>query len=392
VTPSRLPDEERDAGDIPQPHRIRTPVPVTPSRRPDARDGESLASGPVPVPETQPRDAPGPAPTGRAVPVTEAEVPPFETERRTPPSTYHIPPPSVPGDRTPPPSAPRDQRYDDAADPERLARAREAEDRLRNAAQDAEENEDRREQNFREQEEERQRTFMENEQRRDEEAGQRRDEIWQDLEQRLAAPPQVVHAASGDAPPVAGSVRSASVVAPPQPADINEALRAQREELARERELERAERERLLADAEAERTLRNQEREDRIQALENELAAVKAELENERQLRATEEADAKEREQQETQERDEGIRNQLGDITNLIQDQADACARKKELMDQRWEESQARQEAQDAKCQEMFDMVAKMVEDRDADRVREEEERIANEGRPGMFPVCAFNE
>jgi hypothetical protein len=278
---------------------------VTPSRRQDARNRESLASEPVPVPETHPRNAPGsPA---------ESEVPPFETERRTPPN---IPPPSLPGDRPPP-----DQQYDDAK------------------------------------QEERQRIFMENEQRNKE----ARDETWQDLERRS---PQVVHAVSGDAQPVAGSVRSASDVAP---ADINEALRAQREEPGCERELEQAERERLVANAEAERALR-------IQAFEGELAAVKAELENERQLRATEEADAKKRELQETRERDEGIRNQL------------------EKMDQRWEESQARQEAQDARCQEMFDMVARIVEDREADRVRTEEERIANEGRPGRFPVCAFNE
>jgi hypothetical protein len=303
---------------------------------------------------------------------------PIETERHTPPSTYHIPPPSVP----------RDQRYDDA---ERL-RVREAEDRLRNAAKEAEEDEDRRGQSFREQEEETQRSFMENEQRKDEEAGQRRDETWQDLEQRLAAPPLVIHADSGDARPVAGSVRSTSPLAPAQPADINEALRAQREELAREKELERAERERLVADAEAERALRNQEREDRIQAFEVESAAVKAELEDERQLRAEENAYVKEREQQETRERNEGIRNQVGDIIDLIQDQADARARKKELTDQRWEESQTWKAAQDAKCQEMFDMVAKIVEDREADRVKAEEERIANEGRPGRFPVCAFDE
>jgi hypothetical protein len=90
--------------------------------------------------------------------------------------------------------------------------------------------------------------------------------------------------------------------------------------------------------------------------------------------RAIEETDAKEGAQQEIRERDEGIRNQLG------------------KMDQRWKESQARQEAQDARCQEMFNMVAKIVEDREADRVRSEEERIVDEGRPGRFPVCAFDE
>ena len=97
----------------------------------------------------------------------------------------------------------------------------------------------------------------------------------------------------------------------------------------------------------------------------------------------TEEAATREQERQEALERDEAVRNQLGDITNLVQDQRDECARKRELMDERWVEKQTRREQKDTKMQDLYDMVAKIVEDREAEKVRAEEERIANEGKPG---------
>jgi hypothetical protein len=62
-------------------------------------------------------------------------------------------------------------------------------------------------------------------------------------------------------------------------------------------------------------------------------------------------------------EHNKGIWSQLGDITNLLQDQAKACARKKEVMDERWEVSQARRADKGAKCQELQDMVNKIIED-----------------------------
>ncbi|KAH7904706.1 hypothetical protein BJ138DRAFT_1018746 [Hygrophoropsis aurantiaca] len=81
------------------------------------------------------------------------------------------------------------------------------------------------------------------------------------------------------------------------------------------------------------------------------------------------------------------MRGQLGDITNLVQDQRDACAAKKEVADQRWEEKQGRREHKDAQMQELRDMVFRLVEDREADKIRQEEERLANEGKPGIERV-----
>jgi hypothetical protein len=151
---------------------------------------------------------------------------------------------------------------------------RDVEDRLQIAARGAEENEDRREQTFRDHEEE----------RRDDESTQRREEIWQDLEQWIGGPPEVNQVGDGEVQSIAPTVRIVvQKAASRHAADIMDTVRAEREELVRKREAAQAEQETLLADADAERARRNQEREARIQALEYELAAVKDELENVRQ-------------------------------------------------------------------------------------------------------------
>jgi DNA repair exonuclease SbcCD ATPase subunit len=165
--------------------------------------------------------------------------------------------------------------------------------------------------------------------------------------------------------------------------DIMTTVRMEREEMAREREAAAADRERLQAEQDAARLRAEEECQAKISALEEELARVREELENERQQRITEEAETRERERMEALERDEAVRNQLGDITNLVQDQREECARKKELMDERWAEKQTRRGEKDSKMQDLYDMVAKIVEDREADKIKAEEERLANEGKPG---------
>jgi len=231
----------------------------------------------------------------------------------------------------PPPHSPDLSYGDDEGD--RDGRLREVEERLSQRAQAAAEAEDLREAEFRRKEDERNRLFLEHEQRRDDESRQRRDQVLQE---------------------------------PPPPAQPGEPE--------------------LSAEAAEARTRTEDEREARIRALEAELATVKAELDNERQQRVTEEAETRERERQETLDRDEAVRNQLGDITNLIQDQRDVCARKKELMDERWEEKQVRREDKDSKLAELRDMVTKIIQDREEDRLKAEEDRVAAEARPGLSP------
>jgi hypothetical protein len=317
---------------------------------------------------------------------SEEEIP--EATRR-PSTIIRIPPPRSPG--------PGDLGRDDEQreHQEHLAHTQQ---RLAEVAQDAEEAEDRREQHFRDGEEERSRLFREHEARRDEAAGQRRDELMQELERRLAeAFPQLEVPADvlpskgepiipGDTASMAESLRSAAQDAATRHAeDIMDIVKGEREEIAKERDMARTEWERLLAQSEAERNAVNDEKDARIRALENELASVRSDVENERQQRVTEEAERKERERAESLEREEGLRNQLTDITNLLQDQREDCIRKRETSDERWREQQERNEHKDALCQEIRDMVARMLEDREADRIRDEEERLATESKPGLF-------
>jgi hypothetical protein len=283
------------------------------------------------------------------------------------------------------------------AERDRQERFHALEGQLIRAADTAAEGEDLREAEFRRNEDERQRVFLDHETRRDEESTQRRHQIWHDLEDRLATlpppppgpvPVPVIHVTEPshvETESIIGSIRQVAEDATTRyAADILETVRAERDELGREREAAAAERQRLHDELEAERTRVATERDQRIRALEAELAECRDHLENERQLRITEEAETRERERQEALERDEAIRNQLLDITNLVQDQRDLCVRKKELMDSRWEEKQGRREDKDARMAEIRDTVARIIQDREADRLRAEEERAAAQERPGL--------
>ena len=298
--------------------------------------------------------------------------------------------------------------------------------------------EDRRERIFRENEEAREAIFDEAELRRAEEAAHRRNQIWADLEERLQAlPPATVAVPRSDAgsiqsihvaesttsvhtPPISptvpvtpivlGSPVSLPVVEPasrPEPVsipedaasivqsmqtaaarhaeEIREIVELEREQMANERAELAAERERMIEECRQERARLDAEKEARIAELETELVQVKADLEAERALRVSEEADRRERERSEDLERHEAVHTQLGDITNLVQEQRDECARKKELMDERWNEKMNRRVEKDAQIGNLYDMVTRIIEDREAERIRREEERIAAESRPGVL-------
>lgn len=294
----------------------------------------------------------------------------------------------------------------------------EAENRLAEIARSAQQAEDRRESHFRHHEEDRDRIFADNEARRDEESRHRRDEIYRDLEDRiddrLGRVRSETHTLAGDRPLRSERPeRTASIhesmytaaqdAASRHAADIMETVRMEREELAREREAAAAERERHQAELDAERARHRQEWEadrarereeceSRIRALEETNArllaqndSLLAQIESERQGNLTEEAENRERARQEALERDEAVREQLGDITNLVQDQRDECARKKELMDERWTDKLRRREDKDEKLQSLYDMVTRLVEDREAEKARADEERQAAEGKPGRL-------
>jgi hypothetical protein len=91
----------------------------------------------------------------------------------------------------------------------------------------------------------------------------------------------------------------------------------------------------------------------------------------------------RERARQELIERDENIRAQLGDITDLVQNQRDMCEEKKRLMDTRWEQREARREDKNAQMIiELRDMVQKIHDDMERDRSKfEDEHRETQEGK-----------
>ncbi|TFK53121.1 hypothetical protein OE88DRAFT_1807017 [Heliocybe sulcata] len=288
------------------------------------------------------------------------------------------------------------------ADAERARQERfeDLERRMAEAAEIAMADDERRDQEFRQHEEERDRLFADKEAQRDEEAARRRDEIWVDLEQRLAAgglppapaPPESIEAIpipqperiEPDTASIIGSMREA---ANQHATEIREIVNLERENLMREREEAEAERERLRAEAEAERAQLEQERENRIAQLEEELARTRAELEDERAQRKTEEAESRERARQEALERDEVVRGQLGDITNLAQENLECCTSKRQIMDERYAEKQTRREEKDAKFQALYDMVNTMMEESAAERQRAEAERAEAAAKPGVEVV-----
>ncbi|KAI0772886.1 hypothetical protein BD413DRAFT_603742 [Trametes elegans] len=266
----------------------------------------------------------------------------------------------------------------------------------------AQEEELKRDENHKANEWERQRVFEASEERREQEAQARHNAIWDDLENRLNAlplPPQT----EGALPvPPPGTERPADIPgpafeseeAPPPPPgesppqsvvpvmapdtealiesmrqaaarhadDIREVVDREREQLIREREEAQAERERAQAEAAAEKERMHEEYQAHIRALESELGAVRKELEDEKLSRQAEEAERRETERAEMLERDEAMRNQLSDITNIVSEQRDELARKRELADERWEVKQGRWEQKDAEDAQTRNMLQQLLE------------------------------
>ena len=121
----------------------------------------------------------------------------------------------------------------------------------------------------------------------------------------------------------------------------------------------------------------------KIAALEARLAQVWADFESAKALRISKEAGHKERERLEDLEMHEGTGAQPSDIANIVQEQQDEHARKEELMDERWNEKMNRRVEKDVQTSNPYDIVTRITEDREAERIRREEESTAAESRPG---------
>lgn len=345
---------------------------------------------------TAPSTRPGPGYDEHGVPV----APPAESmygDQRVPFTEEHVRPlpgrPITPERYSPRPTVtpfPGDLAQADA-ERERLECLAEVENRLQEVAGHAQVAEDQRENDFRRNEEDRERIFMESEERREQEARERQEAIWRDMQGLGAAPPPprppTIHTDVGDGASMhtvhtvqAASEEAASLLA----ASIKDTVQAEREQFAREREELAAERAQLEAERDSARRQLMEEKEAHVRALEEELATLRGELENEKQLRSTDDSEARERERQALADSSE-TRAQLGDITNLIQDQREACERKKELMEERWNEKQQRRQDKEYKWVELQDMVRKIHDDMESDRQKAEDARLADESKPGPF-------
>ncbi|KAG6330770.1 hypothetical protein ID866_8320 [Astraeus odoratus] len=303
-------------------------------------------------------------------------------------------PPSEIAHRVPAPAAPEHvlpgpehiQFPDDLRDQhERLG---EAERELAQIIHDAHDAELKREDDFRTSEEARQQIFEENEAQRDAASRQRSDALFHELEERVAnAPPLPVPPPRDhdqDQVSIIESIRTATQdAASRHAADILETVRGERELLDKEREQLAAERERERAGLAAERLRIDEEHAARVQALEEELDRVRAELDNERQLRMTEADETRAA----AAERDEALRNQLADIANMVQQNHSCCEENKAMTEAHWAEKQNWKNERDNQIQELLGIVARVVEEQAAARQREEEARQANEGKPSIEEV-----
>ncbi|KAI6126668.1 hypothetical protein F5141DRAFT_1248011, partial [Pisolithus sp. B1] len=86
-------------------------------------------------------------------------------------------------------------------------------------------------------------------------------------------------------------------------------------------------------------------------------------------------------------ERDDALRNQLTEITNLVQQNHACCEENKAAGEERWTEKQHWKTERDGQIQELLGIVAKIVEEQNGAKQREEDARRANEGKPGVEQV-----
>ena len=303
----------------------------------------------------------------------------MEEDADRPPSEmiHHVPAPEHP------PLFPGPE-FEDALR-ERQERLDDAEHELAQVVHDAHEAEGRREKEFRDNEDDRERIFLEGEERRETETRQRGDALFHELEDKIAGIPQVPPIPvppphDPDQASIIESIHAATQESASRHAsDIMDTVRMEREEMAREREALAAERERERAHLEEERQLLDEERLAKIAALEEDLARARADLDSERQLRENEQNEAR----MAAAERDEALRNQLADITNMIQQNQALCEEKRALMEEHWAEKQRWKEERDGQMRDLMGMVSRLADEQAAAREREEEQRLANEGKPG---------
>jgi hypothetical protein len=226
--------------------------------------------------------------------------------------------------------------------------------------------------------------FLDREAHRNEEARQRANAIWNDLEERLAALPLVPLApvsavplvpAAGEKPapeeeraeiePIEPAPQEAA--AAPHVGDIMEMIQLARDEFVKEHERLAAQRAAFFDEVREEKDREIEEKDNRIRGLEEELQQLRAEFQAERQQHLTEEAERREQELQERMADSNEMRAQLTDLTHLVQDSRNMIEEQKTASDA---DKEARRQDEEADMIELKDMIRKIHEDMEVDRRR----------------------
>ena len=292
------------------------------------------------------------------------------------------------------PSGPGPLGYDDA-ERARQERFGDIERQLADVTQEAVESEMRREHDFQEKEAERDHRFAEKQAEWDRQFGEgegRRDGVLPTLARQPVPPgsaplPEDMLGVPQRAESVIASIRRASTESAARHADdLRDIVQGEREEMARQLQAEREEarvaQEALEQQVLAERKRADDERDARMRELEEELARVRAELDHERQQRDHDEEMRREADSQRMSERDEETRQQLSEITDLLLAHREEFARKKESVDERWNEKLAWRDETNNNFQGLFNMIQGMMDSCAEEKARCEEERRAAEQRP----------
>ena len=164
-------------------------------------------------------------------------------------------------------------------------------------------------------------------------------------------------------------------------------LETARTEAARVREELDAERERRIADVEAQNN-----------ALKEELASLRAQndqlkndLEQERQLRITEDVARKEAERDEDRQRADDLATQLSEVANIVSDTKNECVRKREVSDERWAQKEAWQSDCNTQMDEMKQMMQGFQQMFQDDLRQRQAEREAEAAKPSEWNCLRAN-
>ncbi|KAG8896639.1 hypothetical protein FRC00_005624, partial [Tulasnella sp. 408] len=406
---------------VPSVIRITTPqvaraTPIVVARAPPV---PTVIAGPTPVapPIDYPPQVELVTPTGTARPpltvisyesgpplVEEPPSPdrPPHTVIEAPSTTYTIPPPAMHSPPssvvTPVPhrisSADLDRLQEQARlqDEQQRILAEQAEQRRREMIELIERRELERQMLFERQEAERQRAFEEAEAERQAAADARREELFRLAEERRAQIAAATERARADAEvTVRDSVFSATEAiqevierSEKERERITEAWKGALEQSQLEKITAEEEAARLGSEAELERKQRFVEQQERIRLLEAELERQRQECAEEKRRFEEIETERYEFRRNWDEERDAAVQEQLGDITNRLQDRTMEAQRWRELDEQRIQEAEARRSEKTERMQELHDLVHSIIADREEEKRRAEEERAAAAAKPGI--------